>query len=280
MNVRFDPELVSLRSLEQHAKEACGRLAAQYCHRTLVVGGLDCADCAKSIERALRRGTGRPLRRGRLRDRPPLSRVRLRGDAPGRGHKGRPRFGLRGLDRRGIPRSAQDPVPTTVLSGGRPASAPHRAELRIPPRRVGGVARALPPISQPWPLLAAAIVVGGYPVARNAWNTIVRTRNVDMNVLMTVAAVGAAAVGQWVEAALVTFLFGLGTVLQAATLDRTRRAITGLMELAPPRGDPPAGRARGRRPYRRARRRRRDRGAARGACPRRRCRPPGRGRRR
>ena len=61
-----------------------------------------------------------------------------------------------------------------------------------------------------------------------------RARQVDMNVLMTLAMIGAAAIGQWGEAALVAFLFSLGTVLQAATLERTRRAISGLMRLAPP----------------------------------------------
>jgi Cd2+/Zn2+-exporting ATPase len=55
-----------------------------------------------------------------------------------------------------------------------------------------------------------------------------------MNVLMTLAMIGAAAIGQWSEAALVAFLFSFGTVLQAATLERTRRAISGLMKLAPP----------------------------------------------
>ena len=55
-----------------------------------------------------------------------------------------------------------------------------------------------------------------------------------MNVLMTLAMIGAAAIGEWGEAALVAFLFSLGTVLQAATLERTRRAISGLMKLAPP----------------------------------------------
>ncbi len=55
-----------------------------------------------------------------------------------------------------------------------------------------------------------------------------------MNVLMTLAMIGAAAIGQWSEAALVAFLFSLGTVLQVATLERTRRAISGLMRLAPP----------------------------------------------
>ena len=55
-----------------------------------------------------------------------------------------------------------------------------------------------------------------------------------MNVLMTLAMIGAAAIGQWSEAALVALLFSLGTVLQVATLERTRRAISGLMQLAPP----------------------------------------------
>src|SRR5680860_1503026 len=39
--------------------------------------------------------------------------------------------------------------------------------------------------------MAAAIVVGGYSMARNGLFTVLRTRNVDMNVLMTVAVVGA-----------------------------------------------------------------------------------------
>ena len=42
------------------------------------------------------------------------------------------------------------------------------------------------------------------------------------------------AIGAWSEAGLVAFLFSLGTVLQTATLERTRRAISGLMDLTPP----------------------------------------------
>ena len=96
----------------------------------------------------------------------------------------------------------------------------------------GFAALALAPAAAPW-LFAAAMAFGGLFVARAALFSL-RARQVDMNVLMVLAALGAAAIGEWSEAALVAFLFGLGTVLQAATLDRTRRAITGLMELAPP----------------------------------------------
>ncbi len=82
-------------------------------------------------------------------------------------------------------------------------------------------------------LFGAAVVSGGVYVARAAVFSL-RAHQVDMNVLMTLAMIGAAAIGQWSEAALVAFLFSLGTVLQVATLERTRRAISGLMQLAPP----------------------------------------------
>ena len=96
----------------------------------------------------------------------------------------------------------------------------------------GYLAGVLAPAAAPF-LFAAAMATGGGFVARAAFYSL-RSRQVDMNVLMSLAAIGAAAIGEWSEAGLVAFLFGLGTVLQAATLDRTRHAISGLMELAPP----------------------------------------------
>jgi Cd2+/Zn2+-exporting ATPase len=96
----------------------------------------------------------------------------------------------------------------------------------------GFVAMAAAPATSPW-FFGAAVIAGGAFVARAAFFSL-RGRQVDMNVLMTLAMIGAAAIGEWAEAALVAFLFSLGTVLQAATLERTRRAISGLMKLAPP----------------------------------------------
>ena len=95
----------------------------------------------------------------------------------------------------------------------------------------GFAAAALAPGAAPF-LFAAAMVTGGSFVARAAFYSL-RARSVDMNVLMTLAAVGAAAIGQWSEAGLVTFLFALGNVLQLATVERTRDAIRGLAALAP-----------------------------------------------
>jgi len=81
-------------------------------------------------------------------------------------------------------------------------------------------------------LFAGAIALGGWPFARAGWQS-ARTRRLDMNVLMTVSAIGAALLGEWGEGAAVVVLFALGGVLQARTLERTRGAIRGLMALSP-----------------------------------------------
>ena len=56
----------------------------------------------------------------------------------------------------------------------------------------------------------------------------------DMNLLMVVAVAGAVAIHQWFEAATVSFFFALALALEAWSLDRARRAVSALMELAPP----------------------------------------------
>jgi Cd2+/Zn2+-exporting ATPase len=78
----------------------------------------------------------------------------------------------------------------------------------------------------------AAMGLAGYPVARAAWFSI-KARRADMNLLMTVAAVGAIAFGEWDEGSSVLILFAIGITLQNLTLDRTRRAIQALLKLAP-----------------------------------------------
>lgn len=77
------------------------------------------------------------------------------------------------------------------------------------------------------------MVVAGYPIARAAWFALL-SRQADMNLLMTISAIGAVILGDWLEGALVVFLFALGTTLQTFTLGRTRNAIRALMDLTPP----------------------------------------------
>ncbi|MDR3563223.1 MAG: heavy metal translocating P-type ATPase [Negativicutes bacterium] len=81
-------------------------------------------------------------------------------------------------------------------------------------------------------LYAATAVVGGYHPAKSGLYGL-RSFSVDMNFLMTVAIVGAAANGEWSEGAVVAFLFALGNTLQTYTMDKTRRALRTLMDLTP-----------------------------------------------
>jgi Cd2+/Zn2+-exporting ATPase len=81
-------------------------------------------------------------------------------------------------------------------------------------------------------LFAGAIVAGGWPFARAGVQS-ARAGRLDMNVLMSVSAIGAAVLGEWGEGAAVVVLFALGGALQARTLERTRGAIRGLMALSP-----------------------------------------------
>jgi Zn2+/Cd2+-exporting ATPase len=89
---------------------------------------------------------------------------------------------------------------------------------------------SLPLIAQGF--YAISLIIAIVPILRAAWIAL-KLRRADMNLLMTLAAIGAAILGQWFQGALVIFLFALGTTLQNFTLGRTRNAIRDLMDLTP-----------------------------------------------
>lgn len=82
-------------------------------------------------------------------------------------------------------------------------------------------------------LYAVAMIISGYKPAKSAFYA-VKSRSLDMNVLMTVAAFGAAIIGEWLEGATVVWLFALGVALQTRSIEQTRNSIRNLMDLAPP----------------------------------------------
>ena len=78
----------------------------------------------------------------------------------------------------------------------------------------------------------AGMMVGGFHIFRKALFS-ARNLTLDMNFLMTVAVIGAAAIGEWLEGATVVFLFSLAQFLEMRSMDRARNAIQSLMKLAP-----------------------------------------------
>ena len=117
------------------------------------------------------------------------------------------------------------------------SAAPQGAPLRLWASGAA-VAGSLGATLAGWTLAAlvlaiAAIATGGTTSARRAWAAL-RLRTFDMHVLMSLAVIGAMAIGEWLEGATVVFLFALAQHLEARSLTRARTAIRALMDLTPP----------------------------------------------
>ncbi|MFN8583234.1 MAG: heavy metal translocating P-type ATPase [Gemmatimonadaceae bacterium] len=82
------------------------------------------------------------------------------------------------------------------------------------------------------PLYILAAGFGASHWGREALEALTRPR-INIDVLMAVAATGAAALGLWAEAAFLAFLYGAAEALEEYVYDRTRGAIRALLDLAP-----------------------------------------------
>lgn len=81
-------------------------------------------------------------------------------------------------------------------------------------------------------LMISAAVIAGSDIAWRAWHAL-RNRHISIELLVTIATAGALLIGDYWEAAAVTFLFMLGAYLEARTMSQTRQALQGLLDLAP-----------------------------------------------
>lgn len=194
--------------------------------RELQIGGMDCADCARTIERAVGRidgvthaevsfGAAR-IRYERTIDAAPDDIVQRRIRSLGY-EVAKPGHPLDVADKAAWWQRRET---LTLLS----------AALLLLALLVDLLATSQPLST---PLYAAAIVIGGYPVARAGVSAAVATRRPDINVLMAIAVLGASAIGAWLEAALVVVLFSVGELLEGRAVERARRELASLVSLAP-----------------------------------------------
>lgn len=82
-----------------------------------------------------------------------------------------------------------------------------------------------------WSLIIASIL-GVAPIAIQAYQAL-KVKVVSIDVLVTIAVIGAVLIQNYEESAIVTFLFLFGSYLEQRTLNKTRSAIKELTELAP-----------------------------------------------
>ena len=224
--VSYDPDLCGPRCLSEAATALRSELGDRFTHEVLDIGGMDCADCAHKIERAVSRMPGVSQAAVSF----PAARVSLELEA-GEVALGDVATRVRGLGYQ-VTDSSSGEQPgaepwwrsrtTTTAVSGVFLLIGLGLELLIPDARTAAIAA-----------YALAILIGGVPVARSGIAVLRATLRPDINLLMTIAVVGAVAIDAWVEASLVVVLFSLGEALESRAVERARRELAGLVSLAP-----------------------------------------------
>ena len=81
-------------------------------------------------------------------------------------------------------------------------------------------------------LMIIASIIGAIPIALHAWSAL-RNKVISIELLVTIAVIGAFIIGEYEESAVVTFLFLFGNYLEQRTLQKTRSSVKNLTKMAP-----------------------------------------------
>lgn len=231
LRVSYDPDLCSLSCLSEVADSIGARLTREYRHEVFPVEGMDCYDCAQTIERAVKRLDGVSACSVSF----PTAQLRVEYDATVGGLPDRLRRQVAALGYQ-LPTApqlgeVQPSVEQSFLARHRDEARTAAAAVLVVAGALGSVIAGHSALSDA--LYAVAIVVGGWPIARSGMAALRATHRLDISSLMTIAVVGAVAIDAWLEAALVVVLFSIGEALESYAVDRARRSIAGLVALAP-----------------------------------------------
>ncbi len=219
--LHYDPQQFSVSRVRELAQAAGAKIGDRFRHESLRIDGMDCPTCATVIEHALSRMEGV-----------------LEASVSYAAERLRLEFDSEKIGRPAIIKRIQA-LGYAVLEEGHEAGwfAEHRelvfsgvAGLLLLAGWLTGLAGA--PRTLSLGLLLGAYAAGGFYTLRDAWQS-VKSRSFDIDTLMIVAAAGAAALGAWEEGALLLFLFSLGHALEHMAMDRARKAIEALADLAP-----------------------------------------------
>ena len=218
--LHYDANLVSLLDVRRLAEQAGAAVANRYHHELIPIEGMDCSDCVVVLEHGIGRMDGVLAANASYTvqvlqveyDAQKTSRAAIERRVRSLGYEV-PATGLRSLYRQNRELLFVALAGVFTLTG-------------FLLERSGGPAWA--------PLLfyLGAYLYGGWDIAHHAWHAL-RERRFDTDLLMLVAALGAAALGKYAEGALLLFLFGLGHTLEERALDRARAAVRALGDLTP-----------------------------------------------
>lgn len=230
--LHYDPELVTLAQVERLAQAAGARLSDRFGHEIVTLRSIDGEDAARRIETDLRSLKGVVDASVNL----PAQRVRIEYE------RGRILIAdvLRELEEMGYP--AERAGARATVEGAAPEPWLRRnKELVL--SLIAGALLAVAWVGSRWlelprsvalPLYVGSYVFGAWDLLGH-WVARLRKGRVafDIDLLMLLAALGAALLNEWAEGAFLLFLFSLAHALEHYALGRARNAIRGLADLTP-----------------------------------------------
>lgn len=219
--LHYNPNVISVDDVRRTAERAGVQILNRYHHDLLTIEGMDCSDCVTVIEHSVRRLEGV-----------------LSANVNYATQKMRVEYDAQQTNRSTIEKCVRSLGYTIPVEGLRSWYQAHRelifsvvSGVLVLMGWAGQAFLGLPaPVASA--LYIAAYVFGGWDVARHAWHAL-RTKHFDTDLLMIMAAIGAALLGEFAEGAFLLFLFSLGHALEERALDHAREAVRALANLAP-----------------------------------------------
>lgn len=219
--LHYDPDQISPADVRHIAIQSGAAIISRYRHESVAVEGMDCSDCVVVLEHSLGRLDGVLSARVNY----AAEKLWLEYDSQ--------KTSRSEIERRVRLLGYQIPLneKQARLHENREILFSLLAGLLVLAGWLGGLLLAFPPALSTG-LYLAAYLFGGWDVAQHAWHAL-REKYFDTDLLMVVAALGAAVLGQFAEGALLLFLFSLGHALEERALERAQNAVKALADLAP-----------------------------------------------
>lgn len=261
LKVQYDEEVVSLPQVQTLLSTAEADIEQKIGHEIVLITGMDCADCANTLERGVKRLPGLlstnvnfatskmaieyevdTFQRAKLEKRVQVMGYGIAKAPPSHHEAAGALHDTDDHSNSDCGDSCCTPASLTAAPRpvGRLTALWQRYEKILPTVLAAvlwGVAFILSRLTVPVviddAIYVLAIIVGGYSIARSGLITLIQGRTLGIDMLMTIAVTGAALIGQWAEGAAVVVLFSLGEALEGLTMGRVRNSIRSLIDLSP-----------------------------------------------
>lgn len=219
--LHYDPNQISLSEVKRVAIASGSKIVNRFHHEAVQIEGMDCSDCVVVLEHGLERLNG-------------VLSVKVNYAA----EKMWVEYDSQKVGRAEIEKRIRS-MGYSVPLNERQARLQENRELMF--SLISGLLVLLGWLGGKWlgfselvsiGFYITAYLFGGWDVAQHAWHAI-REKHFDTDLLMIIAALGAASLGQFVEGALLLFLFSLGHALEERALERAQKAVQSLADLTP-----------------------------------------------